>query len=139
MEVKIRPLNKGETFCCSINCAKKIFKNTAVFLNFAFLGRNYSTFANTTDSYYLKNKIKGRVIASLYAHSKTGKSILSFYVLRQDDFSQDFKKQFELIYLPKLLDFYHSQLKRNDLLDHTKMILIEFYKDQLLLHEHDID
>mgnify|MGYP003298527029 CR=1 FL=1 len=139
MEVKIRPLNKGETFCCSVKCAKSLFKNTNVFLNFAFLGRDYATFANTKDAYYLKNKIKGRVIASLYAHSKTEKSILSFYVLKQDDFSQDLKKEFELVYMPKLIDFYLAQLNVDGLSDHTKMILIEFYKGQLFLHKHDID
>ena len=139
MELKIRPLNRGETFCCSVKCAKSFFKNTQVFLNFAFLGRDYATFAHTSDAYYLKNKIKGRVIASLYAHSKTEKSILSFYALKQDEFSQELKKEFELLYIPKLLDFYHTQLKRDGVSDHTKMMLIEFYKGQLLHHEHDID
>ncbi len=139
MKVKIRPLNNGETFCCSVKCAKKSFKNTEIFLNFAFLGRDYATFANTPDSFYLKNKIKGRVIASLYAHSKTGKSILSFFVVKQEDFSQDLKEQFELVYMPKLIEFYLAQLKREGLSDHTKMILIELYNGKLLLHEHDID
>lgn len=139
MEVKIRTLNKGETFCCSVKCAKSIFKNTDVFLNFAFLGRDYSTFAHTTDAYYLKNKIKGRIVASLYAHSKTEKSILSFYVLKQCDFSQELKKQFELIYMPKLLDLYHAQLKKGGFSDHTKKMLIELYNGQLIFHEYNID
>ena len=139
MEIKIRPLNKGETFCCSVKCAKSFFKTTEILLNFAFSGRDYSTFAHTKDSYYLKSKIKGRVVASLYAHSKTEKSILSFYVVKQNDFSQNLKNQFELIYMPKLVDFYHSQLKREDLSDHTKMILIELYCGQLFLHEYDMD
>ena len=138
MKIKIRPLNKGETFCCSVKCAKSFFHSTEIFLNFAFSGRDYSTFAHTKDSYYLKNKIKGRVVASLYAHSKTEKAILSFYVVKQNEFSQTLIDQFELIYMPKLMDFYQSQLQREDLSDHTKTILIEFYCGHLFLHEYDM-
>ena len=43
MKVKVRPLNEGETFCCSIRKAKEVFRNTDVYLDFSYLGRDYST------------------------------------------------------------------------------------------------
>ncbi len=31
MEVNVKPLNKGEVYCCSLKSAKKLFKNTSVY------------------------------------------------------------------------------------------------------------
>ena len=53
MQVRVRPLNKGEVFCCSLSAAKKVFKDTGITLNFAYYGRNYSAFDNTFYSSYL--------------------------------------------------------------------------------------
>lgn len=140
MEIRVRPLNAGETFCCSVACAKRKFKDTELFLNFSFLGRDYATFAQTKDAYYLKNKIKGRVVASLYAHSEKRDSILSFYVLKEKDITPKLKNHFEAVYLPKLMAFYRAQLSRkNGLSDQIRVILIELYEGQFFPHEYSMN
>ena len=138
MKIRVRPLNNGESFCCSVKAAKHIFQDTGVILNFAFHSRDYGTFAHTPAAYYFKNHIKGRVVASLYAHSDTEDSILSFYVLKQETISLKLKCEFETVYLPRFLDFYHSQLKKNTLSDSVAMMLVELYNGQYILHKKEL-
>ena len=134
MKVSVRPLNTGETFCCSIKSAKSIFQSTEIHLNFSFFGRDYGTFSETPDAYYFKNNIKGRIIASLYAHSNSEHSILSFYVLKQSSFSQELKNEFESSYLPWFYNHYKAQLSINDISDKAKMMLVELYNGKLIPH-----
>lgn len=139
MKIQIRPLNKGETFCCSVRAAKEMFKNTDINLNFAFYSRDYGTFAHSPDAYYLKNNIKGRVIAALYAHNKTTHTNLSFYVIKKNEFTQKIIEDFEKSFLPKFYDFYHNHLQIESLSDKTAMMLVELYKHQLIMHIKKID
>ena len=75
MEVKVRPLNRGETFCCSVKTAKEMFKNTDIYLDFAYLGRNYRTWAETPDAYYWKRNVKGRILATMQTRSGEARPI----------------------------------------------------------------
>ena len=108
MEIKVRPLNKGETFTCSIKKAKEYFKNTSVVLNFAYTNRVYSTFANTPHAVYLKNRIKGIIVSSMFMSSQREKALLSFYVIKDKDMPCQLKNEFENNYLPEYLKFYRS-------------------------------
>ena len=135
MKISVRPLNKGEIFCCSMKSAKMVFKNTNVHLDFSYLGRDYATFAETPDSYYMKKRIKGRIVASFYAHSNTDNAILSFYVVKESDFSPNLKDEFESTYLLKLYDEYLQQIAKEYPSDRTKMMLVELYNGELFFHE----
>ena len=58
MKINARPLNEGETFVCSMKKAKEMFKNTDVHLNFAYYTRDYGTFAETQDRYFVKKRCR---------------------------------------------------------------------------------
>lgn len=138
MECHVRPLNKGEFFCCSIKKAKEIFGNTEVYLDFAYLGRNYKTFSETADGYYWKNNIKGRVIASLMMRVRDASPILSFYVIKSDEFSEALREEFETKYLCRFYTLYLNQMKSNSLTNDTRLMLMEIVDGKLILHEGSI-
>jgi len=135
LEVKTKPLNAGETFCCSMKKAKELFNGTAVFLNFAYLGRDFATFAETPDRYYWKKSVKGRIIVSAQMRSREERPIISFYVLREKDFSAELKAEFEQKYLPEYYRLYQELLNDQSLTITTKLMLVELFDGKLKLHE----
>lgn len=135
MKVYVRPLNKGETFCCSVKEVKEIFKDTEAILHFAFFGRNYSTFAETPDGYYLKNKIKGYVIAASQMEARRKNPIIGFYVLRNNMFSIEMKKEFSQKYLPEFYNLYQEMQNVKGMQEITKLILVELLDGKLILHK----
>ena len=135
MDIKTRPLNKGETFCCSFKKAKEIFKDTEVFLNFAYTGRHFSTFAETPDGYYWARNVKGKVICEMLTSSGKERPILSFYVLKEKNFSDELKDEFEQKCLPEFYRLYKELLNDHVLAQNTKMMLVEFFDGKLKLHE----
>lgn len=134
MEIKSRPLNEGETFPCSFKTAKSIFKDTAVFLDFAYLGRSYAVFANTPDAYYLKHKIKGYIVASMNMQPREERSILSFYVVRKRDFLPSLQTNFEKKYLPEFYDFYQRLLHTDTWEEKAVSMLVELADSELKSH-----
>ena len=78
MKIDSRPLNKGETFCCSMRAAKELFRNYNITLNFSYLGRDFGTFAETPDRYYVERNVKGRIVSSLYMRTNDKNAILSY-------------------------------------------------------------
>ena len=135
VKVMVRPLNKGETFCCSMKEVKNVFQNTEVELNFAYYGRNYSTFAETPDGYYLKNHIKGYVIAASYMEARRKDIILSFYVLKEERFTSAMKKEFSEKYLPEFYRLYTEMQSYSEMQDVKKLILVEYLDGKLILHK----
>ena len=79
--------------------ALEMFKNTDVHLNFAYYTRDYGTFAETQDRYFVKKNITGRVVASMYMHSGYKSPILSFYVIGKNNFCDELRVEFEQKYL----------------------------------------
>ena len=63
--------------------------------------------------------------------------MLSFYVVKQNEFPNILKAQYETIYLPKILQLYQDQLKKTAFSNLIKLVLVEFYEDQLFMHEFD--
>lgn len=135
MKVMVRPLNKGETFCCAMKDVKDIFKDTEVHLDFACYGRNFSTFAETPDGYYLKNHIKGYVIASSHMEARRKDAIISFYVLRERDFTAEMKKEFTKKYLPEFYKLYMEMQNYNEMQNVTMLILVEWLDGKMILHK----
>jgi len=135
MEIHCRPLNSGEMFCCSAKKAKDIFKDTEIHIDFAYLGRDFSTFAETPDAYYCKRCVKGRVIASLFMQSNNKKAILSFYVLKESMFSYELKKEFEQVHLPEFYRLYQNLINDHTLSRSNVLMLVELIDGKLKLHE----
>lgn len=135
MEIKKRPLNTGETFCCSMKEAKEVFKDTAVFLDFAYLGRDYGTFARTPDRYYLQRKVTGRIVAHMNMYSKDKRPIIGFYVLKEKDFPSELRTEFEQKYLPEFYRLYNELFDDQSLISTTKQMMVELVDGKLKLHE----
>jgi hypothetical protein len=119
MEVRIRPLNKGETFACSIRKAKKLFKDTDVILNFAFATRQYGLY----NIYSRKNN--NRIIASMHMYNEQKRVLLNFYALKQDIFTEALKEEFENNFLIKFYDFYQSLQNAKILIPQEHLMLAE--------------
>ncbi len=133
MEIRTRPLNRGECFPCSFSQAKDIFKNTTVVLDFAYLERNYSAFANSKAGFYLKNKIKGYIILSMYMQPRDPRPILCFYVLNDRVFNSNLQNEVVQKFLPEYYRFYQMQLE-GDIIEGKNLMLVELIDGQLKLH-----
>lgn len=135
MQVKVRPLNAGETFCCSIKKAKAVFRDTNVYLNFAFFGRDFGTFARTADRFYCERNVRGIVVSNMHIYSRSERPMLSFYALREKDFPEERKREFEQKYLPKYYTLYQEMLYDWSLIRVFKFMLVEWINGELKLHE----
>lgn len=111
MRMLSRPLNKGETFCCSMRTVKELFREHNITLDFSYLGRDFGTFAETPDRYYVERNVKGRIVSSLYMRTNDKNAILSFYVLKEQNYSPELKKQYEKEFLPEYLRMYKELTK----------------------------
>ena len=129
MEVKIRPLNKGETFACSIRRAKSIFKDTDVVLSFAFAIRQYDLYK----VYPKKNN--NRVVASMHMCNEQKHVLLNFYVLKQDVFPEILKEEFEKNFLLKFYEFYQSLLNDKALIPKDHLMIVELENGKLRMYQ----
>ena len=134
MQVKTRTLNDGETFCCSLQKAKELFKNTDTVLNFGYTSRNFGTFVGTPDYYYVKKNIKGKVLASMYSYSVEQTTMLSFYPVSKSKLNENLKQVFEKIYLPKFYDIYINRVP-NEKAIKTKVLIVELVENGLKEHK----
>lgn len=133
MEILSRPLNKGEVFPCSFKSAKSFFKDTDVVLNFAKYSRVFGTFANTTDAFYVKKNISGRIIASMYMHYKKPCPLLNFFVLKDCDFNEALTNKFESKVLLHFHNFY-TEVYNTPTKNQTEVMLVELQNSDLKMH-----
>ena len=135
MEIKSRPLNSGEVFPCSYSEAKKMFLNTPIILNFAYTSRVYGTFLNTPDYFFAKKNIKGTVIASMYMRPLETRPMLCFYVLKEHQYSNQLRKEFEDMYLNLFLEFYSSLAICDGDTRDIHLMLVELKNNCFLVHQ----
>ena len=138
MEVKTCPLNRGEIVCCAIKDAKEIFKDTKVSLNFALsYARTYSAEERTKDYSYSKRNIKGCVICSADAVSTAVGSNASvwFYALKQDNYTEELRKEFTQKCLPQIYSVCMEVLNNNTVQDISMRALVELYNGKLIFHK----
>lgn len=134
MKVLSRPLNKGETFPCSIRSAKELFRDTDVILNFSHAGRTYGTFVNTPDMFYCRNNIRGIVLSSMYMYAGNHDAMLSFFVVKSNEFNYDLQKEYESKFLPQYLQLYKSLVSDEPHNSVTTVMLVELVDKVLKLH-----
>ena len=131
MKVVVRRLNSGEVFPCTVKSAKSIFNQTEVTLNFAQYGRDFGTFSNTPDRFFVQRNVKGHIIASMYAHVGVTNAMLSFYVIKQKDYGLPQIERFEKEILPSFYDFYSKIIKSNDIFGSCYIMLVELLDGNL--------
>ena len=135
MKVLKGAINKGETFCCTVQSCKKFFADTPINVAFAYCGRHYKTFAETSDGYYLKNKIRGYVVASMYMRQREESPTLRFYVMKDSQITTELREQFEQKCLPTVYQFYCQRVNDESLILDTRFILVELLDGAFKIHE----
>ncbi|MDR1939361.1 MAG: hypothetical protein LBQ40_01015 [Clostridiales bacterium] len=111
MEFNIRAHNKNEMLCCSVKAAKAVFKDTAIHLDFACFAKHFRMDYEDPVRRYVKKNIKGKVICALNMGIREESPILSFYLLKEQDFSNELKAEFEENHLPDFYKTYINHLK----------------------------
>jgi len=135
MKVSVRPLNKGETFCCSIKRAKELFKETPMHLNFSYYGRDFCAFAESPSWYFYKKRVRGRVLSFIQLSENYPHPLLSFYVVKEVNFGPELKKQYEEKFLPEYLRLYKEMTDIQQPIGIEKIMLVELIDGKLVLHE----
>ena len=134
MNVFVRPLNKGETFCCSVRKAKEVFKDTEVSLGFAVI-RDYAVFMGTKlDTYFNKN-VRGRVLATMDLLEGQTSTSIGFYVVKEKSFPTELKQEFEQVYLLKFYEFYQRHANTQSVIRREHIMLVTLLKGELKLYE----
>ena len=134
MRVVKRNINKGEVFPCTFKTAKSIFNNTDVELNFACYGRDFGTFANTPDRFYVKHNVKGKVVAAMYIRNKYPNPLLNFYVLKSAEYSDELRVVFERDCLQEFYSLY-NRASAGELTQETHLMLVALYNGKLVIHK----
>lgn len=136
LRIKLRKLNKQEQYACSIKDIKRIFSNDDILLiNFGFLHRDF-----TFDSAFLKRPcINGLIISSFQINRRLNiiesEPILSFYVIKDDRFSNKYKDIFLESILPKMYEWYHETLsKPENSIPGVEELLIEWAGESFKVH-----
>lgn len=135
MKIYYRKTNRGEKYCCSVKSAKEHFKSTEITINFGDFGRTYKPFPNEPGYAYFKKNIKGIIVSSLSVEYGGCNPRLSFYVVKESEFSSDLQVQFEGDILNKLLEFYNAIIRSKD---RFVCVLIELLNNQLLIHKNTL-
>ncbi len=136
MELHKRGLNKGETFCCSVKKVKELFKDTEIHLDFASFYKSFILFKDSPPLIsYVKNHIRGKVICDVSMMLRQESPILSFYVLKENEYPNELKEEFEERYLPQFYEFYMRNLNDTSLLTKQRIFMcIELIDGKLALH-----
>ena len=136
MKVYTKMINKGEVFCCSVKDVKSIFNDTAIILNFGALGsRDFKPWHSALNPGYFNKNITGIVIAGLKMCNRQEDPIFSFFVLRQEEWTNELRKEFNEKYLTQLHKFYTEMFNSTSPIYGPEVFkCVELRDKQLILH-----
>lgn len=135
MQIKFNHGSKGEVFCCSVKKAKEFFKNTEVYLNFGYLGKNYNAYNRETHYNFMHKIVKGKVLCLFKMRNRERNPILSFYLIKETDCNELIIKEFEKNYLPKIFEFYHANLNDDSIIEASHLLFVELIDGKLNLQQ----
>ena len=135
MRISSRPLNKGETLCCSIRRAKDFFKDTDVELSLGDGCRDFAVLARADVWHYCDKTIKGRVVASMETCANLEDPYMRFYVLKETEYSEELRREFEEKHLPQYMRLYKEMLNLPETALNHRKLLTELYQGKLIAHE----
>ena len=133
MIINARPLNKNEIFCCNINDIKEFFKDTEIRLNLG--GTKHFILYYKNMSYFRKN-IKGKIVAEMFVQVRNPKAGINFYVFKENEISDNLKKEFAKTILPKLFKFYEDKIncQISDEATLNYNVIVELYNGKFNIH-----
>jgi len=147
MKIKTGKINTGERFCCSKSAVKQVFAGMDINVNFAYFSRHHKY-----DKVLKQKKHTGKIIAELNIRKtiRDEKSFLIenfrnlyqpslyFYILRNEEFTDELEQEFIREILPKMKYMLDSK-DINDTLnvsDHCYyQVAVELLNEKLYLHE----
>lgn len=134
MKIFYRKLNEGESYCCSQKAVKELFNDSKITVNFGNFGRNYSPQKNECGYSLYKKKIIGKVIASLTMQfGPIGNiSMLSFYIVKDNEFTSEMREYFEKTILHKIYNIQIENLRKNK---EDIIVLVEKTNESLNIYE----
>ena len=133
MKIYYQKLNKGEKYCCSLSAVKTKFKNVDIKVNFGSFGRKYCPCSNEIGYNYYKKYIKGTVISKFVMEYDNCNSMISFYVVNENEYSLALFNKFETEILDQILNFYiNSSLVKYKF----SSLLVELFEGELIIHKH---
>lgn len=135
MKINFVPVNKGETYCCSLRKLKEVFKNTSVVVCFAHGDSVFHKGLQHPIYRYVDKYVKGKVLVCIECYLRQIDPLICFYRLKVEECSTEIINQFEECFLPKIYDFYTKQLNNQDITGKTKLMLVELLNGKLKLHE----
>ena len=135
MKVYYRPINEGETFCTSIKKAKSVFQNTEIKLCFGEFSKQYNPYKNEIGYGYYKKNIFGNVVVQMVLHPGVNCPLLSFYVVKSRDFTDELKVKFQNDILYQLLEIYNRFLLEDYFAQKDTVIWVEWINDNFTIHK----
>ena len=133
MKIESRPINNGETFCCSIKAAKEIFNNTSVTLSFAFVGPHVSFIGHGPFNPWCRKNVKGNVVAIMNTYPNVSNCTLFFFVEKEAKMTSELKKQFEQEFLPKFFNNYiHDATQSHEYDSFTRVMMVDFRENHFV-------
>ena len=135
MDIKSRPLNKGEIYGCSFKKAKEIFKDTDIHLSYGVGGRYFGYFLGTPLATYCNKHLFGRVIASMGVCANIQATTVTFYALKKTEFSEELQCEFEEKILPRYLKVFNEVSNLGETTLVYKYLITALYKGKLVYHE----
>ena len=135
MKVYYRPINNGETFCTSIKKSKSVFQNTEIKLCFGEFSKQYNPCKNEIGYAYYKRNIFGIVVAETVLQPGVECPLLSFYVVKSKDFTDELKEKFQNDILYQLLEIYKQFILKDYYSQKDTVIWVEWVNDKFTIHK----
>lgn len=108
---------------------------TDVQLNFTYGSNSFNKRLQHPVYHYANKKVVGKVIAYTILYLRQKDSLLNFFKLKEDEYSQELKKVFDEKFLPEFYDYYWENLHNQSILVGSKLLLIELLNGKLKKHE----
>ena len=134
MKIRTNGINHGEQYACAPGDVKTLFSDSDIFVWFG-LRRNYEF--DISDR--VKPTISGIVIASMSVNRRetinSDHGMLSFYVIRDQAYSEDRRRDFAKNLLPQLRAWYNNvTLENSHSLPGIETLLVEWVNGSFRLH-----
>ena len=108
---------------------------TDVQLNFTYGSNGFNKRLQHPVYRYANKEVVGKVIAYTILYLRQKDTLLNFFKIKEEEYSQELKKGFDEKFLPQFYDYYWENLRNQSILVGSKMLLIELLNGKLKKHE----
>ena len=135
MKITVKKLNKGEIYCCSIKEAKKAFGDTSSCLSFTSRGMEFNKDFQHPLYRYVKKNVKGQVAFYMIVSTREETPTMYFFSMKESEITQELINKFNNDLVNRVKAIMNNQINSKSLLNEKKLVLVEFYNNNWILHE----